>query len=147
MKFNSAGTTLAIGEEDGAIILWDLVKSELIQSLTGHQSMISDLRFSPDDSFLLSSSYDGTSMLWNMKSINSRQVVFADHGGWVLQACFDQDGKDIITADALGSLRYFPMNMDFYSSILCNKLKRNLTETEWANFVGDDIPYSKTCLK
>ncbi len=147
VRFNSAGTLLAVGKDDGSILLWDLVGSEMNQSLTGHQAMVCDLRFSSDDSFLLSASYDGTSMLWNMKSINQRQVVLADHGGWVLQACFDPDGRDLITVDALGNLRYFPINMEVYSSTLCDKINRNLTKKEWSNFVGDDIPYTKSCNK
>ncbi|MBL0110383.1 MAG: hypothetical protein IPP42_05825 [Saprospiraceae bacterium] len=145
VKFNTAGSMLAIGKEDGSIVLWDVASSEISQSLTGHRAMVSDLRFSPDDLFLLSASYDGTSMFWNMKSINERQVVFADHGGWVLQASFNPNGRNLITADALGSLRYFPLNMEFYSTNLCSKIKRNMTEKEWSNFVGSDIPYQKTC--
>ncbi len=147
VKFNTAGTMMAIGKEDGSIVLWDVASSEISQSLTGHQAMVSDLQFSADDLFLLSASYDGTSMLWNMKSINERQVVFADHGGWVLQATFNPNGHDIVTGDAIGSLRYFPLQMEFYSTDICSKIKRNMTEKEWSNFVGNDIPYQKTCDK
>ena len=145
VKFNAAGTMLAIGKEDGSIVLWDVANSEVSQALTGHQAMVSDLQFSADDLYLLSASYDGTSMLWNMKSINERQVVFADHGGWVLQAIFNPNGRDLVTGDALGSLRYFPLQMEFYSTNLCSKIKRSMTEKEWSNFVGNDIPYQKTC--
>ena len=63
-------------------------------------------------------------------------MVFADHGGWVLQASFNPSGRDLITADALGSLRYFPLQMEFYSTNLCSKINRNMTEKEWSNFVG-----------
>jgi len=147
VEFNNAGNLLAVGKEDGSILLWDAEASEISQSLTGHKAMVSDLRFNADDSFLLSASYDGTSMLWNLKSVNSRQVVLSDHGGWVLQACFDPDGKELITADAIGSIRYFSLSMDFYANTLCEKIKRDMTQKEWTTFVGDDIPYSKTCNK
>jgi len=147
VKFNTAGTMLALGKEDGSIVIWDVTSSEISQSLTGHQAMVSDLQFSADDTFLLSASYDGTSMLWNMKTINERQVVFADHGGWVLQAIFNPNGRDLITGDAIGSLRYFPLQMEFYSTDICSKIRRNMTEKEWSNFVGGDIPYEKTCNK
>jgi len=65
----------------------------------------------------------------------------------VLQAIFNPNGRDLVTGDALGSMRYFPLNMEFYSTDLCNKIKRNMTEKEWSNFVGSDIPYQKTCDK
>lgn len=138
---------LAIGKEDGSIVLWDVKNAEISQSLTGHQAMVSDLQFSADDLFLLSASYDGTAMLWNMKSFNERQVVFADHGGWVLQATFNPNSRNLITGDALGHLRYFPIQMEFFSTHLCDKIKRNMTEKEWTNFVGSDIPYQKTCVQ
>lgn len=147
VRFNNTGTMLAVGKDDGSILLWDIVGSEMSQSLTGHQAMVSDLRFNANDSFLLSTSYDGTSMLWNMKSVNNHQVVFADHGGWVMQGCFDREGRDLVTVDAIGSLRFFSLKMEFYSTDLCSKLKRNMTEKEWNNFVGSDIPYQKTCDK
>ncbi len=147
VRFNASGTMLAIGKEDGSIVLWDLANSEVSQSLTGHQAMVSDLQFSGDDMFLLSASYDGTAMLWNMNAFNERQVVFADHDGWVLKAVFNPNGLDLITGDVLGGLRYFPLRMDFYSTNLCNKIRRNMTEKEWSNFVGSDIPYQKTCVQ
>jgi WD40 repeat protein len=86
-------------------------------------------------------------MLWNIKTINQRQVVFNDHRGWVLQACFDPDEKNLVTADAPGNVQYFTLTMDYYASNLCEKVKRSLTLKEWTNFVGDDIPYVKTCDK
>jgi len=147
VKFNTDGSVLAIGKEDGSILILDVAKAVINMALTGHQAMVNDLQFSTDGHFLLSASYDGTSMLWNMQSPNQRQVVFADHGGWVLQACFDPDGRNLITADVLGSVRYFSLSMDFYASNLCDKINRNMTEKEWSDFAGSDIPYQKTCDK
>jgi WD40 repeat protein len=147
LEFNNAGTFLAIGLDDGSIVLWNMKAAEIDQSLTGHRAMISDLRFRKDDLFLLSTSYDGAAMLWNMQALNQRQVILNDHGGWVLQACFDEGRQNLITADTRGSLRHFPLNMEVYASRLCEKLHRDMTEKEWISFVGEDVIYQKTCQK
>ncbi len=145
VKFNRAGSVLAVGMENGSILLWDLAGSELSQSLNGHQARVSDLQFDNTDKFLVSSSYDGSSMIWNMANINSRQIVLSDHGGWVLQSTFNTDGKYLVTGDAIGTIRTFFLDMNSYSSGLCTTVNRNLTRKEWDNFVGPDIQYTKTC--
>jgi WD40 repeat protein/pyruvate/2-oxoglutarate dehydrogenase complex dihydrolipoamide acyltransferase (E2) component len=148
LRFSGKGNLLAVGKEDGSIVIRDLADSEIVESLNGHSAMVSDLQFSVDDTFLLSASYDGTSMLWNLKSISQRQVVFADHGGWVLQAIFSEDGQNVWSGDALGVLRYFPLSMEYYANELCSRVRRSMTPKEWTNFVGDsDIPYETTCAK
>jgi energy-coupling factor transporter ATP-binding protein EcfA2 len=151
LKFNSLGNLLAIGRQDGTILLIEarghglLINSEMSRTFNGHKAMINDVQFSADDKFLLSASADGSSMLWNLEAVNQQQVTFDSHGGWVFQAGFNSTGSEIITADATGSIRHFPVRMDFYASKLCSSVNRNLSEIEWKNFVGDDVPYSKTC--
>jgi WD40 repeat protein len=146
VRYNPSATVLAIGKFDGSITILDAVTWEVIQSLNGHLSQVTDLEFNSDGSFMASASYDGTSMLWNMKSPSERQVIFTDHGGWVLQAGFSPDGRHVWTGDALGALRTFSLTMDNYVG-LCEKVKRNMTSKEWNNFVGTDIPYEATCNK
>jgi WD domain, G-beta repeat len=144
LRLNSSETNLVVGNENGTITLWDIEFSEKY-ILNGHSAMISDLRFNAAGSLLVSTSYDGSAMVWNLESINNQQIVLNDHSGWVLQACFDPDGQQLITGDGLGIMRNFNLNMDKYSNKLCDQVKRNLREDEWGNFVGFDIPYTKTC--
>jgi WD40 repeat protein len=144
LRLNSSETNLVVGNENGTITLWDIEFSEKYV-LNGHSAMISDLRFNATGSWLISTSYDGSAMLWNLESVNNQQIILSDHSGWVLQACFDPDGQQLITGDGLGFIRNFHLNMDRYSNKLCDQVKRNLSEDEWGNFVGFDIPYTKTC--
>jgi len=145
VSFNYAGNLLAIGNEAGNVMLWDISKQEVFQSLTGHRAMITDIEFRSDDKFMLTSSFDRTAKLWNMDNINERPIVFSDHENWVLTASFTHDGKDILTGDATGLLKIYPLDMSVMSKDFCQLIDRNLTLDEWNNFVGDDISYRNTC--
>ena len=107
--------------------------------------MVTDLEFREDDNFMISSSMDATARLWNLEHINERPVVFSDHEIWVLAAGFTHDGKDILTGDANGLLKIYPLDMSAMSKDFCKMLNRNLSIDEWNKFVGADIAYELTC--
>jgi WD40 repeat protein len=122
-----------------------IISENGVDVLEGHQATVSDLQFNRGSEFLLSSGYDGKSMLWNLQSVNQKQVVLSDFGGWVMQAAFDPNGTDMVMADATGQLASFPLKMDFFANNLCHDIREGMYPKEWETFVGPDIPYAKTC--
>lgn len=145
ITFNHKGNILAIGTEVGYIAIWDFDKGGIFETLSGHTAMITDLNFSRDDKFLISSSMDGTAKLWNLDHSNEIPIVFDDHNAWVLSACFTSDDKYIITGDADGMIKVYPVEMDKLAADFCKYLNRNLNVDEWNKFIGEDIPYRNTC--
>lgn len=71
--FSPCGRYLASGEwwqewrMKVPIRLWEVSSGKNIVTFWGHTSDVQDLAFSPDGEFLLSGSYDGTILLWDMK--------------------------------------------------------------------------------
>ena len=68
-----------------------------------------------------------------------------DHEDWVMTGCFDPSGKQIITGSRDEFVRTWPVEPEVLADRICELVSRNLTEEEWVEFVGADIPYEKTC--
>lgn len=66
------GRLIAFGGGDesqtGSIIIWDTLVNKVVSILDGHTSLITDLHFYQREDQLLSSSWDGSTRLWNVAS-------------------------------------------------------------------------------
>ena len=63
------GTLLAIGGTwpEQRIQIWNVITHALVVEFSGHKSDVESIAFSPDGTILASGSYDGTTLLWDMK--------------------------------------------------------------------------------
>ena len=95
---------LISGSRDRTLLIWDLnEKSDADEEkemgkprkvLTGHSHFISDIDLSQDSRFCLSSSWDGSIRLWNLKTASTRKT-FLGHGKDVLSVAFSPDNRQI----------------------------------------------------
>jgi WD40 repeat protein len=75
-RLSKDGRYLAQAEND-RVTIWDLTQTNPLHSLTGSEAGFSDLKFSDDNRFLLSSSVDHRLFLWDVQSgnlINTFQI-------------------------------------------------------------------------
>ena len=63
---------MASGGIDKEIFLWDVASGKIIKKLQGHRDTITDLKFLPDQNFLVSGSEDRSIKIWN---INTGELV------------------------------------------------------------------------
>ncbi len=74
-SFSSDGTTLAIGNQDGSIFLWDVATGQQQGTFIGHTDAISEISFSPDGQTFASTSLDGSIHLWDVATRQQKQAI------------------------------------------------------------------------
>lgn len=60
------GATLALGNSNGKVTVWDTGKNQMIRELDGHLALVHTLAFSPDGRYLASGSWDTTILIWDV---------------------------------------------------------------------------------
>ncbi len=146
ISFNAQKNIVAAGtaNNQGVIYLWDFTNGNQISLLRGHTAKITGICFSSDGSLMASASYDKSVRLWHMDDLRTLPIVFDDHGSWVTSVMFTKDDKYLISGDKDGNIRSFPTDVNSLIVGFCDFLSRELTQSEWQNYVGTDIPYKPT---
>lgn len=67
LSLSPSGHLLAFGNKPG-ICVWDIQKSQQIQSFEGHSDSINTIIFSPDSQIVASGSWDSSIKLWNIRT-------------------------------------------------------------------------------
>ena len=77
IAFSPNGNTLASGNTDGTIHLWDTVTGANQRTFTGYTRLVRSIAFSPDGTTLASGNEDGTVLLWEL-SPTTELLLFGD---------------------------------------------------------------------
>jgi WD40 repeat protein/DNA-binding SARP family transcriptional activator len=91
------GTRVALGQQDGSIILADAVTSRRRMVLTRHSAAVTGLAFSPDGGILASVSGDRTAILWEVATGKAREIL-QGHAGSVTGVAISPDGRTLYTS-------------------------------------------------
>jgi WD40 repeat protein len=150
LAFSPDGKTLASGDMAGTLRFWDLrVKPPRSMLLPGYQAAgrsiasgptvgVREFTFSPDGK-ILAATAEGTSLLWDLRTsppVSLRLSHDQRTGG---DLTFSPDGKTLASGATLWNV-----NFDSWPAHACRIANRNLTCTEWTQFMKDE-PYRPTC--
>jgi WD40 repeat protein len=100
LAFSPNGQELAMGNNDGKILLWNIsdpgkpFSKPSTDTLSGHSLAVNDMAFSTDGSILTTASYDGTIMLWDMQGLNNPLQVRPPYGE---SLSVSMDGKLLVS--------------------------------------------------
>jgi WD40 repeat protein len=116
-----------------------------VEKLQGHSAEIRSLVFSPDGNYLLSTSLDGTAILWDAKTWQQLRTLIG-HDGEITSAAFSPDSKFIVTGGADKTIRIWDTNYKDTIELVCsilNRFHRDFTDEERARYGITD--HDPTC--
>lgn len=105
----SDGRAVVGSAASGELLWWDENLGDEVMSINGHTDSVRFAVFSPDDSRLITCSWDGTARLWDA---NTRQTLrlLTGHQGAVYHAMFSPDGRQVATAGTDGTVRVWSVD-------------------------------------
>lgn len=146
LAYSPGGQYLVAGLLDGSLRVLSGNGRRNIATLRGPGARVTDLVYSPDGRFLVAASHDGNVYLWNTSDWSNPPIVFTENNGFILTVCFSRNGSYFYS----GSVDYprmvgRPVESAQMVQDFCSLVGRNLTQAEWNQYFGEDIPYARTC--
>ena len=94
--FSADGKTIATGQRNGSVKLWDVATGSLTRIVEQSEATVSDVCFAPDGKTLAAAFYNGTVKLWNLAA--EAEPAELQYGGDVQAARFSPDGSMLALA-------------------------------------------------
>lgn len=141
LAFNQDGTILASGSWDKSIRLWDIASKRLLgKPLRGHSEGVSQIAFSADSQWLASGGWDAKIRLWHVPSGQAVGGAFEGHGSVVTHLAVDLENRWFVSGSKDGTVREWAINPVLWKERARHIANRDLTQAEWAEYVGD-LPF------
>jgi WD40 repeat protein len=147
LVFSPNGAVLAASVGDVVELLDVIARKPLGTPLQA--SGEAGLAFSPDGRTVAAAAlFGGEISLWDVPSGQSIGKPLIGRGG-AFTLAFSLDGRALVSGivDGMGnqSLIAWDLNLSSWIREACSMANRNLTITEWSQFVGSAAAYRKTC--
>jgi WD40 repeat protein len=94
LAYNSDGSLLATGGDDGTVRLWEADSLRLVRLMVGHDHAVRALVWSPGGEYLASAGDDGTVRIWQAASGQLLRTL-RGHSGAVLALAWAPDGQNL----------------------------------------------------
>jgi WD40 repeat protein len=112
--------------------------------LQGDGGVVDSVSFSPNGLRLVSGSRDGSLRVWDLHHPGAPPTLLQGHAGEIRLVAFAPDSVHLASAGTDGTVRLWSIWSAMADS-LCTRVSRNLSNNEWLQYVGEGIPYERTC--
>jgi WD40 repeat protein len=128
--------------------LWDIRdprRPRLLGVLSGNDSSINKVAFSPDGHTLATAGSDNTARLWDVHDIRhpSPLSTLTGHTSGVNSVAFSPDGHTLATAGVDGTTRLWETDVESAAARIC-RTTPTITQSEWLQYLPD-LPYRPPC--
>lgn len=128
-------TVLVSGSRDKTLIIWNLNQQskeghygEPFRCLTGHNHFVTDLDISNNDQHVISSSWDGTLRIWDLRYAKCSRK-FIGHQREVESVCFSVDNSRIFSGGHEKTVSLWNVNG------VCKNISKNNNHKQWVTKV------------
>ncbi|MFC1761786.1 protein kinase [Planctomycetota bacterium] len=97
VAFSPDGKSLASGNSDGTVTVWEAATGAEVRTLTGHKEGVESLALSPDGKRIASGSSGGTIKIWNVNNGGELVTIQINTGG-IRSIVFTPDGTQIVSS-------------------------------------------------
>jgi WD40 repeat protein/energy-coupling factor transporter ATP-binding protein EcfA2 len=152
LAYSPAHDKIVVGDERGIVRIVTVATGQ-VRELTGHRAHIEQVKFNFAGTFVATTSRDKSVRLWNWLELTQQPIVLEDNPDWVWCVTFTPDDEQLLVGVHANSrssnrtIHAWPTNMSTMSGILCNIVKRNMTNDEWETYVAKitDLNKERTC--
>jgi len=148
LAFRSKDNMLIVGDQKGYLRMWTLDHNELFFRQKVHQARIYEIKVDPSQKYLATCSTDGRVLVFDLEDTNLPPIEIAKLNGFIYSVEFINRGRNLVIGSrSSNSLVSYPVRMEDLSTYICPNISRNMSQSEWRNYIGDDVQFEETCSK
>jgi WD40 repeat protein/serine/threonine protein kinase len=118
VAFSPDGRTLASGDFNNCVDLWDAATGQLRDRFTPHLGELVRLAFSPDGTQLGTGSVSGFASVWDLAR-RQRLFLFKAHTTAIADLGFSADGQSLVATSADGTARLWQLTTPESRTLVC----------------------------
>lgn len=112
LAINASGSYIALGFENGTILIWDTINNKAERNLIGHTDKVSSLSFSPDGKHIASGARDHTIRIWDIETGLQTGLPLIGHTDDIIALSFYSNHNFIVSTSEDQTIRIWHTKHD-----------------------------------